>query len=202
MAIYAYLANAAKIRTFLAKIQEAGTPNKLSYQELKKLGFTSSNDRRLIGVMKAIGFVDSNGIPTDRWQEYRNRRRAGAVLAQGIKEHYSDLFKTYPNAHLKDIEALNNFFSANTRVGAGTLDFMIRTFKTLCELADFEVDVEAMPRTTDSKFEIGQKVEEHLTQTNAHGYTVNINIQLSLPSDAKKETFDEFFKSMKKHLID
>ena len=33
------------------------------------------------------------------------------------------------------------------------------------------------------------------------GVTININIELALPENASQETFDTFFKSMKKHLL-
>lgn len=203
MADYVYMTNPAKIREFLQIIQTAGVPDKLTQQGLNSLGFKSANDRPLIRIMKAIGFVSPAGVPTDRWQRYRNKQVARAALAEGIKEHYEELYKTYPDAHVKDVEALRNFFSTHTKVSANTLDFMVRTFRTLCDLADFGVPPIAPPAREDvSGIETGRQLESTMVRKEKPGYTININIQLALPSDAKKETFDAFFESMKKHLID
>lgn len=203
MANYVYMTNPAKIREFLQIIQSAGVPDKLTLKGLSSLGFKSTNDRPLIRTMKAIGFVSSSGAPTDRWQSYRSKKKAGLALADGIREHYEALYKTYPDAHLKDVEALRNFFSTHTKVSANTLDFMVRTYRTLCELADFNSAFEAVPEREEvSGIEIGQKFESTMIRKKRPGYTININIQLALPSDAKRETFDAFFESMKEHLID
>ena len=125
------------------------------------------------------------------------------ILAEGIREHYIELYKQYPNAHERDIEALRNFFSTHTKVSANTLDFMVRTFRTLCDLADFEISSSASPITEEiGGIEIGKEMMPTTVSKEKPGYTININIQLALPSDAKKETFDAFFESMKKNLID
>lgn len=199
MAAYIYTTNPAKIREFLQTIQTAGVPDKLTLQQLSSLGFKSDNDKPLLRIMKAIGFVSSTGVPTDRWQSYRDKQVAGSVLAEGIKEHYEELFKTYPDAHVKDVEALRNFFSTSTKVSVRTLGLMRRTFRTLCELADFGAP---SVREEVSRIDPSQRLESTMVRKERPGYTININIQLALPSDAKKETFDAFFESMKKNLID
>lgn len=200
---YVYMTNPSKIREFLQTIQDTGVPDKLTIQALSSLGFKSMNDRPLVRIMKAIGFISSTGEPTSRWQSYRNKQIAGTILAEGIREHYIELYKQYPNAHERDIEALRNFFSTHTKVSANTLDFMVRTFRTLCDLADFEISSSASPITEEiGGIEIGKEMMPTTVSKEKPGYTININIQLALPSDAKKETFDAFFESMKKNLID
>jgi hypothetical protein len=202
MTDYIYMANPARIRDLLQKIQTVGILDKLSIQSLNVMGFKSSNDRPLIKVMKAIGFISVSGEPTDRWQRYRNKQIAGAVLAEGIRDHYGELCKIYPDAHIKDNEALRNFFSTHTKVSASTLNLMVLTFKTLCELADFSTILPVSPpQTEQSAMKVAYELEPTIIHKEKLGYTININIQLALPSDATKETFDAFFESMKKYLI-
>ena len=197
MATFVYMSTSASIRKFLQAIQMAGVPDKLTLRHLESLGFKTKNDRALLSIMKAIGFVSPTGEPTGRWQEYRNKARAGAVLAEGLHEHYADLFKTYPDAHLKDNEALHNFFSTHTSVGAGALRYMIATFKTLADMAEFG----APPRET-----VGVGVTPiaepavSVSRTARPGVGITINIQLTLPEGSTAETFDAFFKAMREHL--
>jgi hypothetical protein len=203
MAGYVYITNAARIGKFLETIQKAGVPPKLTIKYLESLGFKSNNDRPLISIMKALGFASSTGEPTERWRSYRNKNKAPIVLAQGIREHYEGLFNTYPDANLKDNEALHNFFSTHTTVGAGTLAFMIATFKALAKLADFQTETPAVSTTLKEITSNATGAVAAKQQDQAKGgFTVNINIELALPENATPETFDEFFKSMKKHLLD
>jgi len=66
---YTYMNNSKKLKRFLDVIQDAGVPQKLTNQVLQGLGFKSNNDRPLLTIMKAFGFVSSSGVPTPRWQE-------------------------------------------------------------------------------------------------------------------------------------
>jgi len=211
MATHVYMTNPARIREFLEAIQRVGVPDKVTVRYLESLGFKSKNDRSLVRIIKALGFISSGGVPTERWQQYRDKTHAPVVLAQGLKEHYVELFKMYPDAHLKDKEALHNFFSSHTTVGANTLSIMIATFKVLADLADFEKQpgsVSAVPSVTQastaqaSPTQIPESGAALLQQQTRGGLTVNINIQLTLPENATPDTFDAFFKSMKKHLLD
>ncbi len=203
MTSYVYITNPANIGKFLKAIQKAGVPQKLTRKHLEALGFKGTNDRPLVGIMKALGFVSSTGEPIESWHSYRDKTKAPIVLAQGIRKHYADLFKMYPDAHLKDNEALHNFFSTHTTVGAGTLKIMIATFKALVGLADFQTKASAVSSTPAAITSDATGAGTTIRQGQAKGgFVVNINIQLALPESATPETFDAFFKSMKKHLLD
>lgn len=80
MATFLYLTNPARLKQFLKKIQHTGKPKKLTRRNLEGLGFKSKNDRPIIGALKSLGFLDSSGVPTERWKLYRNKSKALACL--------------------------------------------------------------------------------------------------------------------------
>ena len=50
------------------KIQSIGVPTtKVTISYLKSIGFKSSYDGYLVGVLKSLGFVTADGSPSDRW---------------------------------------------------------------------------------------------------------------------------------------
>jgi len=142
-------------------------------------------------------------VPTARWSAFRSNHKA--ALAAGIREHYAKLFALYPDAYQKDTEALNSFFSSHTSVSAGTLKFIISTFKTLCSHADFSeqsASVAVIPPALAAH--IGAPVIVAHSQpivSAGPGLTVNINVQLTLPENADATTFEQFFKAMRQHLL-
>src|SRR6267143_621267 len=138
MATVPYTPQPASIPRFLQHIQSAGVPTKVTQVYLVGVGFKTSNDRYLIAILKAIDFVDTGGVPTERWRSYRDKAKAAGVLAASIRHAYPELFETYPDAYRKDDEALRNFFSSRTDLGESTLGLAVRTFKALCEKANFE----------------------------------------------------------------
>jgi hypothetical protein len=151
-----------------------------------------------------LGFVDSSGVPKPLWQKYRPKETAGAVLASAIRTAYSDVFSTYPDAERKDNEALRNFFSTHTKVGGTTLNLIVRTFKTVCELADFEAESPEPDNVTEVKPNVREK--EKITTLGRDlktgpGPAININIQLQLQATEDAKVYDNFFAAMKKHLF-
>src|SRR5947209_8998599 len=86
----------------------------------------------------SVVLLYTTGTPTERLRAYRDKAKAGGVLAAGIRQAYPELFETYPDAYRKDDEAIRNFFSSRTDLGEATLALAVRTFKTLCEKANFE----------------------------------------------------------------
>src|SRR3990172_2952002 len=131
MADFPYTPHPASVKRFLAHAQTAGVPDKVTHKYLEKVGFKTKNDRYIISVLKFLGFLDSTGGPTKTWQAYRNKSKSRATMADAIRRSYDDLFRTFPDAHRKDAEALRNYFSAHTKVAESTLGLIVSTFKAV-----------------------------------------------------------------------
>ena len=201
---YPYHVNPANVKKFLDHIQTAGIPDKVPFKYIESVGFKSSNDRAIVTVMKFIGFLNSSGAPTDVWRAYRNKSQSKKVLAAALRKSYGNLFTAYPDANRKDNEALRNFFSSHTSVAEGTLSYMVRTFKTMADMADFGSPLD-LPAEETSEEDVAEKdgdtVAKRRLTTGKNGMTVNINIQLQIPATDKPETYDSFFAAMKRHLL-
>lgn len=188
MADFAYSPHSANAKRFLEQVQKAGVPEKVTQKYLEQVGFKSKNDRYILGILKFLGFVDSTGVPTKTWRAYRNKASAGAVLAAAMREAYGDLFRTYPDAHRKDSEALRNYFSAHTNVAESTLGLIVSTFKTLAAAADFEsatpvtADGDAGGEATPADKKERPRRDLATDDRGAARPAININIQLQLPA--------------------
>lgn len=202
---YPYHVNTANVKKFLEHIQSAGVPPKVTFQYITSVGFKSKNDRAILTVLKFIGFVDNSGVPTELWRAYRNKSQSKKVLAGTLKKAYRTLFDTYPDANRKDNEALRNFFSSHTSVAENTITLMVRTFKTLADMGDFESPIETLPDVEVENDEQEERsdavVKRKVVTGSTNGMTVNINIQLQIPATDKADVYDSFFAAMKKHLL-
>lgn len=202
---FIYTAQPANIVPFLEKIRGAGVPEKITLKTIESFGFKTKNDRRLLPILKGLGLVNTSGVPTARWNQFRSKQTGGVALAQGVREHYASLFALYPDAHQKDSEALHSFFSSHTKVGEATLKLIVATFKAVCSRADFEkdaiTDVDPVA-TSDLGSGVAASVPIRVIPARSSGLMVNLNIELTLPENSDAKTFDEFFKSMRKHLLE
>jgi Family of unknown function (DUF5343) len=93
---YPYVASPDKISPLFKKIGEIGVPKKFVIATLKSIGFTSSNDTRLLGLVKFLGFTDQAGVPSPLWSQYRTHPKI--TMAKAVRAAYSDLFEQYDDA--------------------------------------------------------------------------------------------------------
>jgi len=198
MATIPYTPTPQKVKKFFETIQSLGIPPKLSNAYLPTIGFRSANDRYLVGVSKSLGFVDTAGKPTTKWRDFRDKSKAPEVMADAVKTAYADLYSTYPDADKKDDDTLQNYFARTSGVADSVARLMVRTFKNLCELADFEAVAEEEHVTTPTA-PAGEKVGEILPGVKP--VTLNINIQLQLPATEDATIYEALFSALKKNLF-
>src|SRR5687768_1304001 len=103
-----YILNTASIPGYFDAILNAQPPERFSTRFLEGLGFKSTNDRLLIGMLKELGFVDTDGKPADRYFRYLDREQSARVLAEGIREAYAALFEVRAAAQDLGVEEVAN----------------------------------------------------------------------------------------------
>lgn len=198
---------------FLTHIQNASVPAKVNGPYLKSVGFKSGNDNYLVPILKHIGFLGQDGTPTKDWRSYRDKSRASHVLAEGIKRGYAGLFEIYEDAYRKDDEALRNWIRGVTEYDETKVTQCLATFKTLVAHADFSQTgsgrqnsattnhQSAVPASADTTIPVAAAPAITSPQNGPSSPTVNINIELHLPSSTDSASYDHFFAAMKKHLF-
>lgn len=203
---FPYTQNPGNLIAVIEKISDNGVPDRFTQKELGVWGYTSSNDRRIIGVLKYILFVDDKSAPTDLWKKARTA--AKVAVAEGVRAGYADLYKTFPSAHNRDNEALTNYFKGNTDVGDAAVKRMVSTFKALAEFGNFDsveeekeasANVSGMSHVTAQSASTAPQAVPSV-RNSIGGPAVNINIELQLPADPTGDVYDKFFAAMKKHL--
>lgn len=98
------------VEAFFNSIINAQPPKKFTQKFLENLEFKSVNDRLMIGTLKAIGFLDSEGVPQEKYFEFIDQTQSKIVLANAIKDAYADLFAININANtLTESEVKNKF---------------------------------------------------------------------------------------------
>lgn len=206
-AMYPYTQNVGSLVGVIKAIGSHGIPDKFSTRELPIWGYKSSNDRSIIGVLKHIGFIDQSGTPQQLWRDARTNPALAA--AKGTRAGYAELFKTFPDAHRKDAEALTNFFKAKTSVGDAAIKQMVATFRALAQFGEFDGIDAASPESVEpTSAAPSNAASSNATSavsrqiSGAGGMTINLNVELVVPTDATGDVYDKFFAAMKKHLLD
>jgi len=83
-----YMPSVKNLHRILDAIQNAGAPDAFGLDFLKDLGFTSSNDRSVIKLLKYLGFLDGSGKPLGPYREFMDHTKAKKVLAARVRHAY------------------------------------------------------------------------------------------------------------------
>lgn len=200
-----YFTSSKNVAAILTAIQNAKAPERFTQAFLEALGFKSTSDRLMIGVLKALGFLDDTGRPTQRYFDYLDQTQSERVLADAIREAYADLFSINVNAErMTKTEFINKAKTLSQgTIGDSVLDKMALTFSTLVGLADFSgppsVRTQEKPApevTTSSPTPIS-----HPQHRQAVTPSLVYNLQIHLPETRDPAVYDALFKSLKEHLL-
>ena len=181
-------------------MRRSPVPDKATRGWLKSVGFRGGNDSYILRVLRYIEFIDSSGLPTDHWKQYKDPTKAKAVLAQAIRNGYKELFDTYSDANRKDREAIYSFFSGKTGKAKKTVNYMVNTFVNLCRLTDFEAETPEIKKPEEPK-PPEQILPKEIKAKKRIISEMHINIQLHLPPTDDSAVYDALFKSLRKHLL-
>jgi Family of unknown function (DUF5343) len=202
-----YLTSTKHVPEILAAIRAAQAPKTFSSGFLQSLEFKSSYDRLVIGVLKSLGFLDAGGTPSQRYFDYLDQSQSGRVLAEGIREAYSDLFQINTLANQLSLTEIKNKLRtlSQGKLSNSVLDKMASTFKVLCKLADFEAPPKAkiIPPAEDDgskESDAAATAEKDKSRRLSLGGLV-YNIQIVLPESRDRAVYDALFRSLKDHLL-
>jgi hypothetical protein len=213
----AYLTSTKNLKGILASIQQAQAPKQFTISFLTNLGYKSSADRLYIGVLKALGFLSSSGVPTSRYFEFLDQTQSERVLAEGIRDAYADLFELNTKANEMSSTDVRNKLKTITQgsYSEAVIGKMASTFLALCAEADFEASQPAQP---PSQVEPDSDAEETVgpPQPSSDGAAARTparlpgvaglgglvyNIQIQLPESRDPVVYDALFRSLKTHLF-
>ena len=200
--------NFTRIPNYFDTLLTAKAPDKFTIKFMSDLGFTSSTDRQFVNVLKAIGFLDDAGSPTQRYFRFLDQSCAKAMVAEGIKEAYADLFALNINAHkMSKDEVIGKFKTlTNGSKENGTIAFMANTFINLCAYADWteapkngSAEMTIQENTTNNSETKKADLSDIISNTR-HSIDLNYDIHIHLPATRDQAVYDALFASLAKHI--
>jgi hypothetical protein len=209
-----YTLKTGSLQAYFEAMLDAQPPERFSVKFLENLGFTSTNDRLFIGILKDLGFLNRDGTPQQRYFDFLDRSRSWQVLADGIREAYADLFAVNIKANEFSIQDAKN--KLRTLYSGKKTDLVIgniaKTFRALCDCADFSGTPHVRQELRSSEEPAGEAQPDQVSvsrqqhdeapppsgKIRVSGLQYHINIVL--PETRDQAVFDAIFKSLRDHL--
>ncbi|WP_040464912.1 DUF5343 domain-containing protein [Erythrobacter sp. NAP1] len=212
MALPPYMNSTGLISKIFAKIQEAKVPDRYTQDfQSTVLGYGSGSAKPFIPFLKRMGFLESDGRPTDLYRRFRNADSSGAAMADAMKHGFAEIFKRNEYAYELTPDKLKNLIVEVT--GKEKSDSSVKgitgSFTACNSLADFDSSQTSDPdshsehREEPASMGSPQALVEYRRTGNARkalglSYTINLN----LPETDNIDVFNAIFKSLRENLLD
>lgn len=130
----------ASVPRLLKVARTASVPSRVTTGFLENNGFDHDEAPHLIGLLRAIGMVDKDAVPTTRWRQHRVPSASGPVIARAVRDNYKPIFRLLPTAQSADMTRLAEIVRGETSYAEPHVRQTVDTFMALCAEADFSTD--------------------------------------------------------------
>ena len=203
-----YLAAPGSIKTALEKIKAAATPDRVTGDFVTtKLQIKGGTGAAIPSFLKKIGFVASDGTPTDIYKRFRNHVTSGTACAEAIKIGYREL--TQANEYFyelndKDLQALIVQVTG-VEADSPVAKLTFSTLKMLKSFANFDEKPTAEDYTPNGQLTPDVNLPKQ-TSLPPHaegrvGLNLSYTINLNLPATSDQAVFNAIFRSLREHLL-
>lgn len=226
MASHPYISGAGNVTQMIGFLRK-NFPNTVTSDTLKKLGLASKNESYVINVLQFLSLIDEKGKRTDAGHAVMTKHDEGdfrSAFAEVVKTAYADLFELRgDDAWTMDKNQLISYFRGADKTSDVIGSRQAGVFVALRELAGYLTDqgqsssnskgksaaVASSKISSKSNSPSTQKTPkstaEHITPSTPlkpqkSDLALTVRIEINLPAEGTKETYDAIFKSIKANL--
>lgn len=191
------------IPKILAKIKDAPTPDRFTQDFLgTKLGFSGGSAMAFIPFAKRLGFLGSDGTPTELYRKFRNPAQSGSAIASALRKGYSELYSRNEYAHDLDHKGLAGLAVEATGLdkGSSALRALVASFEAVKSFAKFDGAPEEVPATPPGG-EGTDQLKHALQKTGEGDVRISYTFNLNLPETTNIAVFNAIFKALRDNLL-
>lgn len=189
----------------LERIQAAATPPRFTQDFLAtKLDLAGGSARPVIPFLKRLGFLGSDGVPTDLYKKFRNPSERGRAAAAALKVGFRPLYEVNEYIHdasEKDLKGVVVQVTGSEPTSS-TVKAILGSFKAVRAFASFDgEDLLDDLADTAVREANAERHDEPVTRAGTSKIGLSYTINLNLPATSDVAVFDAIFRSLKEHLL-
>ncbi|MGP9800926.1 DUF5343 domain-containing protein [Rheinheimera sp. NSM] len=220
-----YISGPGNIAQMILQLRNS-FPMSVTSDTVKRLGLASNNESYVINALQFVGVIDSDGKRTNEAADvfsHHKDEEFSSSFKELVSKAYSDLFDLHgEKAWTLDEDSLITFFRRADQTSVTIGKRQAGTFKIFSALSGYgelptprgakpKVNSDAPKKTTKRdvpKKQEPAKSDNSLFLSERSGnkganrdFGLSVRIEINLPADGSKETYDNIFKSIRENLL-
>lgn len=197
-------------------------PSPFTAETLKRLGIASNGESYVVNVLRFLELIDNDGNKTDTATQIfstHDSKQFEQKFSECIKKSYSALFELHGDRTWDlDTDGLIQFFRSIDHTSASVGKRQARSFQALAEFTgrtEVSPPKPDTPSTKRSKEKASKQTKMNIktkeSDSNLTGlpsedkeprnFGLTVRIEINLPADGAKETYDNIFRSIRENLL-
>lgn len=215
---YPYISGPGNITQMISQLRKS-FPQTVTSETVKKLGLAPNNESYVINALQFVGIIDAEGKKTNAASKAFSSHKDEDFqknFSALVKQAYNDLFELHGDAAwLLNSDELITFFRQTDGTSAIIGSRQAGTFRVLAgqsghgdvpapKIANGKSKKVPTPKTTHVKPTKPASQETNTKKTSAdmpQNLGLTVRVEINLPADGTKETYDNIFKSIKENLL-
>lgn len=218
MATHPYISGPGNIAQMILQLRKS-FPGTVTAETVKKLGLAPNNESYVINALQFIGLIDSDNKKTSvASQVFSNHKdeQFAAAFEELVKKAYSALFELHgDHSWSLSLEDLITFFRQSDQTSDAIGRRQAKTFQVFAALAGHGET--PAPKPAKAKGTNASSKKKGVKETKppaanspkpppppppaSKDFGLSVRIEINLPADGTKETYDDIFKSIRENLL-
>lgn len=214
-----YISGPGNIAQMIAQLRKS-FPQSVTSDTVKRLGLASKNESYVINALQFIEIIDEDGKKTEKGSSVFSHHKDDEFsneFSKLVKSAYSALFDLHGDSSWTlESDELITFFRQADQTSDAIGKRQANTFKVFAAISGHgEVPSKrgsnknsgSTPKKTTSAKKVETKPKTKInppggTPSSTKDIGLTVRIEINLPADGSKETYDNIFRSIKENLID
>lgn len=221
MASHPYISGPGNITQMIGYLRR-NFPTTVTSDTVKKFGLASNNESYVINALQFIGLIDNEGKKIDRAADIlliRDETKFQAAFAGLIMTAYKDLFDTRgEDAWQLSKDELIGYFRAADKTSDLIGTRQAGVFQVFSSLSGHSVETRAKASASGKPKEKASRKAKPVKMSTTDAGTaprktadpavvqrdlaMTVRIEINLPAEGTRETYDHIFQSIRANLID
>ncbi|MBN8732157.1 MAG: DUF5343 domain-containing protein [Acidobacteria bacterium] len=209
MAALPYVTATGNIDRALLAIGSAATPPTVSQDFVKTiLKIPGGSGNQMTSFLRKIGFVNSDGTPTNIYTRFRNSTTSGKAAAEALKAGYAPLYVRNEYMHQLSDQQLRGLIIEETGLSddSAAVGMILASIKAIKKYASWSENDEPGQRKEEQVSLAPPLIEKHapgekLRRSDKVGLNLSYTINLNLPATSDSAVFNAIFKSLRENLL-
>jgi hypothetical protein len=206
-----YVNSTGALKRLLEAIIKAKTPATFSYDFMKNE--MKITERSMLALLRRLGLIDSNGVPTELYKDFRNPSKSKNAMGKAIEIAFQPLYSRDEYIHKAKKDDLRGIIASvsGNDYDSKSVESTLNTFEALKSFAAFDfknldfLEEDKSENTTQHKVpppvQFNSDQSQTTQSTQSIGLSLGYTINLILPETTNIEVFNSIFSSLNENIL-